>query len=524
MLNNLNKNINNVIIKVLAFTLPFIAIVFQGSYFPMQYISLLCGLLVLLILYSLNHRVYVNKHILILSVFIAVLYFVPVLTEKADLSNAILECLRLLCFGFVIVLCYEFFKNKMLAGIYAGLTAVSFLGILSYLKLLTFKGWAVTIDGVYRMQSSIGYANATAVYCGIGVVLSYIYRKKSKNLKSLHTLFLVINSIGLVLTFSRLGIVCFIISILIILCFKYRHMLYAVIIGFVLIMSGVGYLFLCGKQKILLGSSLVSRLIYWQDGFSLFLKHPFGIGAGEWENSQYLVQTSGYIVKFVHNGLLQIAIDGGIMVMISFVALLVIGFIGLYKRWRDTTEDLYLGLMASFLLIALHSIVDIDLNFSATLIILGIIIAFGAKRQIEIKRLPVILVCTLLIAVSIFFWIFYTLQNKKINIYQTLITKNIVRPNDVLTISKLYNMAYTQGNIEDMYKWSKKWVESAPRQQNAYDAYLVSLDRMIEKTAEKSYILEKDALYEKMQDINKTTNSLCRYYDGYTNIVLPKKK
>lgn len=520
----MGRNNNDVVVGILAFALPMIAIICQGSYFPLQYICVLCGFLFLIIIYSSKHSVSFNKYILILFALLAGLYFVPVFTEKADLSNAALESLRWVCFGLVIIISNDTIKNKMLLGVYAGITSVSLLGIMAYMKLLTFKEWATIIDGVYRMQSSIGYANVTAIYCGVGVILSYIYRRRFENLKSLHTLCLVINLLGLILTFSRFGIVCFIISILIVLCFKYRYILYIAITGLVLTLSSVGYIFILGKQKILLGSSLVSRLIYWQDGFSLWLKHPFGIGAGEWENSQYLAQTFGYTVKFVHNGLLQIAIDGGIMVIIAFVVLLVIGFLGLYKQWSYTKDDLYLGLMASFLLIVLHSIVDIDLSFSATLIILGVIIAFGVKRQLKIKRLPVILVCSLLIVVSISFGIYHTLQNRETDTYQTLIAKHTVRPNNVIIISKLYNIAYTRSNIKDMYEWSKEWVEFAPRQQIAYDAYLVSLDRMIEATSDDTYRLEKNVLYAKMQDINKTTNPLCRYYDGYTNVVLPKIK
>ena len=129
--------------------------------------------------------------------------------------------------------------------------------------------------------------------------------------------------------------------------------------------------------------------------------------------------------------------------------------------------------MASFLLIILHSMVDIDLSFSATLIILGIIISFGVKRQLQIKILPLILGCSLLVVVSISFGVYNTVRNRETDTYQTLITKHTVRPNNVIIISKLYSIAYTQSNIKYMYEWSKQWLEAAPRQQNAYDAYLV---------------------------------------------------
>lgn len=511
-------------IKILAFIIPAIAIICQGSYFPLQYISVMLGLLFVLILHSVNHNILIDRNITILSFVLAALCFVPIITQDADLLNAALESIRWISLGVVIVLCDNYLKDKMLQGIYAGITIVSFLGIMAYLRLLTFNDWAVNIDGVFRMQSTIGYANMTAVYCGIGVILSYIFIEKFEKFKRLHTYCLIINLFGMILTFSRFGIAFFVISLLITLSIKYRYMLLACVVGFIVTAAGVGYMFISGNERLLLGSTLVSRLIYWQDGFMLFLKYPLGIGAGKWENWQYLIQTSGYNVKFVHNGLLQIAIDNGIMALIACILFLLMGILSIFVKWRNTKDNLYLGLMAACFLIVMHSFVDMDLSFSATLVTLGIIFAFGINRSYVVEKIPVIIVCTMLIF-SLAGVLFYSsIQRSNDNDYEALIAEYVARPNNVLVVSKLFNITYLQSNIEDMYKWSKEWIALAPRQQNAYDAYLVSLDRMIEETSEDTYREEKNMLYKKADEINKTTNPLCKYYDSYTNIILPKFK
>ena len=143
------------IIKILAFIMPALAIICQGSYFPLQYISVILILLFILIFHSLNHNILIDRNITILSFVLAVLCFVPFITQDADLLNAALESIRWACLGIVIILCDEYLKNKMLQGIYAGITIVSFLGIMAYLKLLTFNEWAVNIDGVLDRKSVV---------------------------------------------------------------------------------------------------------------------------------------------------------------------------------------------------------------------------------------------------------------------------------------------------------------------------------------------------------------------------------
>lgn len=60
-------------------------------------------------------------------------------------------------------------------------------------------------------------------------------------------------------------------------------------------------------------ASLVSRFIYSRDALKLLKDSPvLGIGAGGWRYYQYGVQSTGYSVNYVHNGVIQLWLDYGI--------------------------------------------------------------------------------------------------------------------------------------------------------------------------------------------------------------------
>ncbi len=497
-----------------------VAIVFQGSYFYFQHMSVVCLLLALLIWYAQKNKVTVSPALIVLSAAMILVNLLPVATANAGFFGAATESLRWLGFAVIVVLSDNTLKNKMLAGVYAGVTLVSAMGILAYFKILRFPEWAAEIDGMFRMQSSVGYANLTAVYCGIGAMLAYAYFREDTARKKLHLWCLLINLAGLILTFSRFGIACFAASVAIAVCFKHRRAVWGAAAVFLLAVGGAAYLFASGKEALLMQSTLVSRLIYWQDALSLFLSHPIGIGAGEWQTKQFAVQSMGYNVKYIHNSLLQIAVDNGILGMIFFVPLPVFGFLGLYRLWRGTGKDLHLALIASLILLVMHSTVDIDMSFGATLLILGILLGYGAKRRVAVKKQPLIAVSALLITVAVTMGVSVAVQNAGGMDYEALLEKNAMRPNDALVVAQLSQMAYARGDNMETYRWSKEWVRLAPRQQAAYDACFVALEGMKEAGI---YQTERDALYAQAKAMNETTNSLCRYYDSYTNIVLPKK-
>lgn len=59
-------------------------------------------------------------------------------------------------------------------------------------------------------------------------------------------------------------------------------------------------------------STLWGRLLYLKDGLRLLAGHPLGVGYLGWFYLQRMIQTGVYNVRFVHNDLLQLALDFGL--------------------------------------------------------------------------------------------------------------------------------------------------------------------------------------------------------------------
>jgi hypothetical protein len=393
-------------------------------------------------------------------------------------------------------------KDKLLFGSFLAITILSGIGVFSYLLKLQGTQLSATIDGVYRMQSVIGYANTTAVFCGVGAILSFYYREKSADYKFLYTISLVINLSGLLATKSRFGIVCFIISIIIALSIKFKKIKILTIVGLVLGFIMVVFLYKTGNIRLIMGSTVVSRLIYYYDAIGLFSKNIFGVGVYGWENKQYLVQTANYSVKFVHNGFLQIALDGGVLALIGLVYIIFFGFYNTYKMYQVTRNEIYLYLICILSFIVLHSLVDLDFTYAGILFLLGLVISFNidSGKRILLNKYFVISLSLILIFVG----------------YSSM----FVIPNEYVTISTSFNSAYNNKEYEKAYEISKIWIEKAPRQQNAFDAYYITLEKLL--ATDDKYKKEMDTLHIKVNNINSSMNLLSKYIGKYSKIVLPE--
>jgi O-antigen ligase len=109
--------------------------------------------------------------------------------------------------------------------------------------------------------------------------------------------------------------------------------------------------------KITLSSSTLNgRLLYWQDAIKVIAKKPFGLGYMGYYFMQPQFQTGNYVTKFVHNDILQFALDGGWLAMICIVVIFVSNII---------KQD---GCRRSILiLIFVHSLFDFDLQYAAVM-------------------------------------------------------------------------------------------------------------------------------------------------------------
>ena len=384
-------------------------------------------------------------------------------------------------------------KQTLIGGFYIGISVTSIIGLFAY--VLGLKGFELvnTIDGARVLQGTLGYANTMALFSGVGIILALYYRTLNKDYKFIHECILIINTIAFLLTKSLFGFATFILAVVVTLFIRFKRSRKYILISAGIISIAVIGIFLTGNAEVLLRSTVTSRLIYWQDALNVILKHPFGIGVHNWESIQYGVQTADYSVKYVHNGFIQLLLDGGIVAFAGLVLLIVYGYIGLIKKYLEKKKVLYLYLITILTFIVAHSFVDINFAYGAVWFILGLILSFSRTEKV-LKNNPVIQI--LLIAISM--------------IAIIVPEKEYVNPYPIE-----YKEAYDKNDLEKMNEISAEWVKNAPRHQAAYDARYYTLDKLKDNEG-------LVALQSQKEEVNKTMNGLCKYLTRHKEIVLPE--
>lgn len=108
-------------------------------------------------------------------------------------------------------------------------------------------------------------------------------------------------------------------------------------------------------------SNFIGRLLYAADILPTLATHPFGLGYMGYHYVQQSVQTGVYSVMYVHNDLLQIALDIGWVPCLVFIGAMVRS---LFSKTVVARYKLALGVML------LHALFDFDLQFIAVFMLL----------------------------------------------------------------------------------------------------------------------------------------------------------
>lgn len=100
-------------------------------------------------------------------------------------------------------------------------------------------------------------------------------------------------------------------------------------------------------------STLNGRFLYWKDAVRMIIKNPLGLGYMGYYFLQPQFQTGNYVTKFVHNDILQTALDAGVF---AAIALCIMIFVNI----RKSEERNRIVLSVIFL----QCLFDFDLQFS----------------------------------------------------------------------------------------------------------------------------------------------------------------
>lgn len=399
------------------------------------------------------------------------------------------------------------YKTDFLLGIFTGITFSTVLGLLAWLRLIPSEYFGIIqltgdVDGTRQIFSLFGYSNTAAVFFGAAVFMGIMLcnARKSKPLYAM----VALNVVALALTFSLFGWLCFLLCLGGYVASRYGK------IKIYLVLVAIVAFSLCFVPFVA-GSTFISRLIYIEDAISAI--KPFGIGYGVWENLKYSVQTAIYSTNYLHNGYLQLALEGGVMSLVFFIAFAVLT---VYRLIKNKNFEL----TAMFILLLLHSLADIDMAYGAVYILFGLAASAEGKKLYPRKFFkPAFALLTTFAVVTAAYGIADLNTPKDVNYYNARIKSGEIT---VSELSFLYEGASAVHDSESMYHFACMWLEKAPRSQEAYNAVYESIRKIYTATLDENYIkVSMPALYNRMNEANKTMNPLCQYLSKNKYIELP---
>ena len=120
------------------------------------------------------------------------------------------------------------------------------------------------------------------------------------------------------------------------------------------------------QDDLLTSASFVQRVQMLKDGWKVFVKAPlFGHGLGSSEGLLTSVQSYYYESKYVHNHILQVMDDMGLLGLIAFLALLGGGLWLLLRRIWAERDGLAAMLLACWVMMNSHSLMEINFSIRA---------------------------------------------------------------------------------------------------------------------------------------------------------------
>ncbi len=271
-----------------------------------------------------------------------------------------------------------------------------------------------------------------------------------------------------------------------------------------------------------LESTFVGRLLYAQDIMPTVLSHPFGIGYMGYYFIQRSVQTGVYSIMFIHNDLLQIAIDVGWIPCILLICAIVMTFANRKVALKNKI------ILAT---IFLHALFDFDLMYIAVFMILLLFLEPKEWKKSTLKKntaASVFLAAVLGVA-SVYFGIAqlftrFELHEAAVKIYpaatisQTELIKDaattleeaeigekILKRNKYVSVaySAVARYAYSKGDFGKLIKYKKKTIETAPFSSGEYIEYATMLLNGVKLYTQAGDLKSADICKEELFELEK---------------------
>lgn len=171
------------------------------------------------------------------------------------------------------------------------------------------------------------------------------------------------------------------------------------------------------------------RFEFVTDAFKIIKENwIFGVGYNAWQTMQYEVQDYNYYSQEVHNFLIQIFLENGIIGFISCIGMFIYIISKAYKEIKKENIDISkISYLLGIIFLIIHSLFDFNMSFfyvSLITFILISIISSKEKEEKEIKINGAILYVTF-ITISIF------------AIYVTIVKSNFSKENEMLKVNSV---------------------------------------------------------------------------------------
>ncbi|MBR0427278.1 MAG: O-antigen ligase family protein [Clostridia bacterium] len=497
------ENIDLLLIKIFLFITPFLF----GLYF--EFASYFAQIIILVILLiklckAKKCKIYLNFEAIALAVISAGYLFTCI--YAIDKGMAILGFLKFtipLTFGLMLM---QYEKQEITE--YLKVIPVS--GIIMIILSMLFKYISFLPNDFYlpngRMMGFLQYANTFALFLLIGIIFT-VYCIKDKKKVIIYNIILLF---GILISGCRTVLVLAFLNYIIAIVKKKELRIYFIALVLIAIAGTITYVLITGNLNTIgryltisvASRSLQERLLYYKDAIPLILKYPFGMGYMGYSYIQPQIQTGIYQAAYVHNDFLQLILDIGIIPTIIFGVAMAKSIIS-----KNNSKSLKLFLLT----IALHILLDFDLQFLIIFLILVISLDIwsGKEFEFEVSKMVVIVTGSIFIAIYLYFALttfFHYIEKDEISAKMYLIyteaniavannymeSEDIENANEVATNMKKTNkelgMIY---NIKAYYylknqKWNlmeqnkKRYLEINKYDMSEYEDYILMLSQAIE--------------------------------------------
>lgn len=378
----------------------------MGVYFEYSFCFFNALLLGYLVYHILRYRkLYYSKDIVffgLLSIILVYIFSYFFAVDKGMNIYGVIKVLMPFLF-YLVLLQIDIEKTKLEKIIVISGFIIAFLSICG----LYIKSIADMIIQNNRFGGFLGYPNAYALYM---LVVFILLQQPNYYNKYLKVLFNSILLVSVMLTYSRSVVILSIFVLVYIFIIANSKVRKEILVS--LFMTALLY-FIIINTSILHGDSIrmtqittqatevQARLLYYSDAINIVKNNIWGLGYDGYYYIQGAYQTGIYKVKLVHNSVLQVALEIGIIGIVLYGIMFCSILIRRAKNLKHENLD-YLDL--AFFIIVIHSLFDFDLSFGVLVNILIVIIYMrtrGLKLEIRVWRRTAILGFMVLIVVNL---------------------------------------------------------------------------------------------------------------------------